>query len=149
MNQEKPPPPPSSAAAAPIAVALRLLTAASLLLALLSATLLLALRVVHQFNPGLLAWPLKSAIPLILVGVSFALLQFAAPSSRSGMILGLLASLAFILWGAEQYVSNQALVALMDDLVVFLFVFDLGIVIYGRLRPLFRLPVERPSRAEF
>lgn len=51
------------------------------------------------------------------------------------MVLGFLVALAFILWGGEQFVPNPGMVAFMDDVVVFLFVLDLGIVIYGHLKP--------------
>ncbi len=42
---------------------------------------------------------------------------------------------AFILWGTEQFLSNQALISFIDDVVVLLFVTDLSIVIYGHLKP--------------
>jgi hypothetical protein len=42
---------------------------------------------------------------------------------------------AFILWGTEQLLSNQAVVSFINDIVVLLFVLDLSIVIYGHLKP--------------
>jgi hypothetical protein len=99
-----------------------------------TAVFIVVLHVFHCFQPGIFPWTLKSAVPLILIGVAFASLQFAVPRTRVQMLLGLLAALAFILWGTEQFLSNRALISLMDDVVVFLFVFDLGIVIRGNLK---------------
>ncbi len=113
---------------------MKFISATAMGLAMLSGVVLLALRVVHSVKPDFWAPPLKSAVPLILVGASFACLQFAVPRTRVQMVLGLLAALAFILWGAEQYLSNQTLVAFIDDIVVFLFVLDLSIVIYGQIQ---------------
>jgi hypothetical protein len=78
--------------------------------------------------------PLRSGIPLILIGLSFASLQFAVRRTPSQCILGLSVSAAFILWGIEQFLPNQAMVSFLDDVVVFLFVLDLGIVICGLLK---------------
>jgi hypothetical protein len=75
----------------------------------------------------------KSALPLIGIGVSYALLQFTVPRTRAEFCLSLAVSLAFILWGAEQFVPEPRIASRMDDLVVFLFVLDLGIVIRGQL----------------
>lgn len=116
-------------------IAFRTVSAIVLGLAVSSGVVLMALRVIHTLRPDLIGWTLKSAIPLILIGVSFACLQFVVSRSRIQILLGLLVSLAFILWGIEQFLSNRELVAGIDDVVVFLFVLDLGIVIYGHLKP--------------
>ncbi len=44
---------------------------------------------------------------------------------------------AFILWGIEQFLSNQALISFIDDVVVLLFADPslISIVIYGHLKP--------------
>jgi hypothetical protein len=106
----------------------------TLCLALLSAVLVVALRLIHCFQPTLFLLPLRSGIPLILTGLSFACLQFAVRRTPSQCILGLSVSVAFILWGIEQFLPNQAMVSFIDDVVVFLFVLDLGIVICGILK---------------
>lgn len=103
--------------------------------ALLAACLLVALRFLKLVAPSLRVWTLKSAIPLILVGFAFAFLQFAIPRTRSQLTLGLVVSAAFILWGSEQFLTNSALIAAIDDLVVFFFVLDLSLVIFGHLTP--------------
>jgi hypothetical protein len=127
--------PRSRTSTAMCALALRTLSAISLGLALSSGVLLIALRVVHFIQPNLFPWTLKSAVPLILIGVSFASFQFVVSRSRTQLLLGLMVSLAFILWGTEQFLSDGAVVSFIDDVVVFLFVLDLGIVIYGQLKP--------------
>ncbi len=119
----------------PCKIVLRAVSALALGLAVSSAVLLVALRLLHCAQPHLFPWTLKSAVPLISIGVAFASFQFVVSRTRAQIVLGLLVALAFILWGAEQFVSNRAIVAFMDDLVVFLFVLDLGIVIYGHLKP--------------
>jgi hypothetical protein len=103
-------------------------------LALSTAVFALGLRFVHYFRPDLIPWRLKSAYPLMLAGAGFACMQFAIPRTRTQITLGLIVSAAFILWGVEQFLSNQAVASIIDDLVVFLFVLDLSIVIRGHLK---------------
>jgi hypothetical protein len=103
-------------------------------LAFASAVLVVALRLIHCSRPNLISWNLKSAIPLMLAGLSFACLQFVIPRTRAQVTLGLAVSAAFILWGIEQFVSSRAAAAVIDDIVVFLFVFDLSLVIRGHLK---------------
>jgi hypothetical protein len=119
----------------PCRIVLRIISAIALVLALATAVLLIVLRILHCLQPHLFPWALKSAVPLILIGIAFASFQFVVSRSRTQMVLGLLVALAFILWGTEQFVSNQAIASFMDDVVVFLFVLDLGIVIFGHLKP--------------
>jgi hypothetical protein len=114
---------------------LRIASAIALGLAVSTALVLLVLRILHCLLPQWCPWTLKSAVPLILVGIAFACLQFVVTRARAQIVLGLLVSLAFILWGTEQFLSNPAVVSFIDDVVVFLFVIDLGIVIYGHLKP--------------
>lgn len=104
-------------------------------LAFASGTVLLVLRAIHSLRPDVLQWNFKSAIPLILIGVAFACLQFAMSRTRMQRLLGLMVALAFVLWDTEQFLSNQAIVSFIDDVVVCLFVLDLGLVTYGHLKP--------------
>jgi hypothetical protein len=106
----------------------------TLVLALLSAIVVVALRLIHCFNPTLFLLSLKSGIPLSLIGLSFAFFQFAVRRTRSQCILGLIVSVAFILWGSEQFLANQTVAQFIDDIVVFLFVLDLSIVILGSFK---------------
>jgi DNA replication protein DnaC len=111
------------------------LSAAALGAALLSAVALLVLRAVYLFAGPLegFPWALKSAVPLIAVGFSYICLIITATRSAAQRLLGFLVGLAFILWGAEQFLSNQSLAAGLDDVVVFLFVLDLSFVIRENL----------------
>lgn len=113
----------------------RLFSLAALALAFLSGVLLVLLRAVNWFRPHLVPWHLKSAYPLIFAGVACAGLQAAVPRRRNEVIFGLIVAAAFILWGLEQFLSDPALISLIDDLVVFLFVFDLSFLVYGHLKP--------------
>ncbi len=118
---------------APIATALRVLSGIALAVAFSSAAAILVLDALHWFRPEL-PWNVKSAIPLIGIGVSYALLQFTLPRTLGEFCPSLAVSLGFILWGAEQFIPVPRIASLVDDVVVFLFVLDLGIVIRGRLR---------------
>src|SRR5262249_44722748 len=86
-------------------------------------------------SAGFPALDVEIGLPVDSVGVAFASLQFAYPRTRTQIVLGLAVALAFILWGTEQFLSNRGLVSFIDDVVVFLFVLDLSIVVYGHLRP--------------
>ena len=121
-------------AAESVAVIPKVISAIAVVLAISAAFLLIALRLIHYIQPNLVQWTFKSAVPLILIGVAFASFQFALPRTRCQLLLGSSVSVAFILWGTEQFLVNQAIVSVIDDLVVFLFVIDLGIVICGSLR---------------
>ncbi|HWB59617.1 MAG TPA: hypothetical protein VG733_08995 [Chthoniobacteraceae bacterium] len=114
-----------------LAKMLRGISAISFTLAIASACAVLVLDCARHF--GFLSWRLKSAFPLIFVGISYSSLLFTLPRTRREFLLGMAVAVAFILWGAEQFVPDPGLAALMDDGVVFLFVMDLGIVIWGYL----------------
>jgi hypothetical protein len=117
-----------------IRLILEIATVTALGLAVLTAITVVTLRLIHCFHPALFLLPLRSGIPLILIGLSFACLQFAVRRTPSQCVLGLCVSVAFMLWGIEQFLPNQAMVLFIDDVVVFLFVLDLGIVICGLLK---------------
>ncbi len=117
---------------APVAAALRFLSGIVLVAALASAACILLLDAFYWLRPDL-PWRVKSAIPLICIGVSYALLQFTLPRTRTEFCLSLAVSLAFVLWGVEQFIPIPRIASQIDDVVVFLFVLDLGIVIRGKL----------------
>ena len=112
--------------------ALRVLSGVALVFAFATAAGILVLDGCRVVRPDL-PWRIKSALPLIGIGVSYALLQFTVPRTRTEFCLSLAVSLAFILWGAEQFMHTAWIISLVDDVVVFLFVLDLGIVIRGHL----------------
>jgi hypothetical protein len=114
---------------------LRIISAITFGLAIATAIIIVVLHLIYCVQPNLVTWTFKSAVPLILIGVAFAALQFALPRTPMQMLLGLMVAAAFILWGVEQFLSNQAVISFIDDVVVLLFVIDLSIVIYGHLKP--------------
>ena len=118
----------------PITVLFRALSGVIFALALLDATIVLILDIVHVFWPTLLDWQIKGGFSLILIGSAFLLLQLTLLRTPKNLLLGISVSVAFILWGTEQFLQNRLLVSLIDDLVVFLFVLDLSIVIRGYLK---------------
>ena len=76
---------------------------------------------------------LKSAIPLMAIGLSYISLIFTVPRTIAQRCLGFLVGLAFVLWGLEQFMGKAEWIAYVDDIVVLLFVFDLSIVIRENL----------------
>lgn len=111
-------------------------------IALTAAFLVVVLRFLKLVAPNLAPWTLKSAFPLILVGIAFAFLQFAIPRTRIQLTLGLVVSVAFVLRGSEQFLSKPALIAAVDDLVVFLFVLACSFIVFGHLK---RTRNQRPT----
>jgi hypothetical protein len=115
-------------------VVLRVISATAFGLAISTAVLIVILDLIHCLKPSLVPQTLKSAVPLILIGIAFASLQFVSRRTARQIFLGLMVAVAFILWGTEQFLSNQAIASFIDDVVVLLFVSDLSIVIYGHLK---------------
>jgi DNA replication protein DnaC len=77
---------------------------------------------------------LKSAVPLIAIGISYFTLIVTLRRTFGQRLVGVFTGLAFVLWGGEQFLTDRALIAFVDDVVVFLFVVDLSIVIRHHLR---------------
>ncbi len=114
--------------------ALQGLSIAALCFAVLAAFLLVALHTVCALRGSPASpWTFKSAIPLIAIGLSYLSLILTVPRTPAQRKLGFLVGLAFVFWGAEQYLKNQAVISYLDDIVVFLFVLDLGLVIRKNL----------------
>jgi hypothetical protein len=121
-------------ASARLVMVLRATSALAFGLAISTAIFIVLVDLINCVQPQLVAWNLKSADPLILIGIAFAALQFALPRMRGQRLLGLMVAAAFILWGTEQFLDNKAVVSFIDDVVVLLFVTDLSIVIFGNLK---------------
>jgi hypothetical protein len=120
---------------------LRVIGAGGLFLALANAIIALTLHAIHWAFPDLPLWDLKSGVSLILGGISFAVLQFAVPRTRTEFFVGINISVAFTCWGIEQFLSNRLLALIIDDTVALLFILDLGIVVWGLLRQSNHRPV--------
>jgi hypothetical protein len=118
-----------------IRAVLQLLSLVALCIAALTAALLIGFHIYEGLRgvPPNLPWKLKSAIPLIAVGLSYLALICMVDRTPFQRVLGFLVGSAFILWGVEQFLPDPALVSFIDDVVVFLFVLDLSIVIRENL----------------
>jgi hypothetical protein len=74
------------------------------------------------------------AFPLIFIGLSYICLQFSAARPLGEVTRGFLLGLAFVMWGTEQLLPASALVTVMDGAVITIFVIDLGLMIFEKLR---------------
>jgi len=112
------------------------LSFSSAMLAIIMAVGIVGLHLLRAAAPahGDLVPGLKSALPLIAIGVAYLSLIFTVPRTSAQRFLGFLVALAFVLWGAEQYMTNAILISVIDDFVVLLFVFDLFLVIRENLK---------------
>jgi DNA replication protein DnaC len=113
---------------------LRLLSFASLWVAIVTASFL----ILRHAQPLLLGWqppiPFRSAIPLIAIGISYFVLITTLRRTAGQRLVGIFTGLAFVLWGLEQCLRDKTIISFIDDVVVFLFVVDLSIVIRHNLR---------------
>jgi len=112
---------------------LRWLSAIAFICALASLVLLISLDVVDRLRPGLLHQQ-AGALSLMLIGASYICLQLSLKRPWVEICKGCLLGLAFLLWGAEQFVPSGAWVTMMDSAVVTIFVVDLSVIILERLR---------------
>ena len=74
------------------------------------------------------------ALAFILIGSSFVALQFRSRRPPSAVLKEVLLGIAFLLWGFEQFLPPSRFVTVMDSLVVLIFVVDLSLIIFQRLR---------------
>ena len=75
--------------------------------------------------PGLSA-AVISAAPLLLIGISFLLLQPVIRSRPSDWIKNVLLAGTFLLWGVVQLMPRNTLAARLGNLVIVLYVVDLA-----------------------
>jgi DNA replication protein DnaC len=112
---------------------LRGLSFGALWAAILAACFLMAQHVLPLITGLQAPFTLKSAGPLMAIGISYFVLILTLRRSIGQRLVGLSVGLAFVLWGLEQFLTDQAVVSFIDDVVVFLFVVDLSIVIRHNL----------------
>ena len=77
---------------------------------------------------------LNGSGPLILIGMSYIALHVRFKIRAKELSQGLLLGTAFILWGSEQLISSPKLIAIIDDIVVSIFVLDLSYIIWEHLK---------------
>jgi hypothetical protein len=75
-----------------------------------------------------------SAMPLLLAGGSYVALQGLLQPAPAELVKRLLLGAAFLLWGVVQLMPPSLIATDLGDLVIALYVFDLGLIIQGELR---------------
>lgn len=74
-----------------------------------------------------------SALPLLLAGTSYIFLQALLRPAGIEMLKRLMLGMAFVLWGIDQLMPPSTLAIDLGDLVISLYVLDLGLMIEGEL----------------
>ena len=74
-----------------------------------------------------------SALPLLAAGLSYLALQAVARPKPWQLFKRLMLGGAFVLWGIVQLMPQSALATHLGDLVIALYVFDLGLIVHSDL----------------
>lgn len=74
-----------------------------------------------------------SALPLILVGLSWLSLQPGVGVNLIQFLKRLIAAVAFVLWGIDQMLPPGRLASTIGDVVIALFVLDMVLIVRGEL----------------
>jgi hypothetical protein len=75
-----------------------------------------------------------SASPLLLIGVAYLIFQLLTRPKPLDLFKACIVSLAFILWGVDQLLPSGWFATLLGDIVITLYVIDLGWMMLERLR---------------
>ena len=75
-----------------------------------------------------------SAMPLLLAGSSYIALQAALRPAPMELLRRLMLGSAFVLWGIVQLMPPSTLATDLGDLVIALYVFDLGLMVQAELQ---------------
>jgi hypothetical protein len=114
-----------------------LLGSATLLLSDATPQIIALVKVVVAMEPhagALLGHAPLSAMPLLLVGGSYIALQGLLRPAPIELLKRLLLGSAFLLWGIIQLMPPSVVATDLGDLVIALYVLDLGIIIQAELR---------------
>ena len=81
-------------------------------------------------------WPHApiSATPLVLIGAAYLAFQVLTGPTLLDLCKALIVSCAFILWGADQLLPPGWFAATLGEVVIVLYVIDLGWMLLDRLR---------------
>ncbi len=109
------------------------MTVLIILLALLSGATLL-LNDVPWTQGLLLAHAPISALPLIFIGLASLTFQLIVRPGWLDLAKALIVSSAFLLWGIDQLLSPGWLATTLGDIVIVLYVIDLGWMMLERLK---------------
>lgn len=125
---------------------LRWLTRSLAILAVLSSVALLCVGVTPMLSslPGAIAtlasrcWSLSknvplSALPLLLAGISYLVLQVIVRPRPLELLKRVMLAAAFLLWGFVQLMPAGNLASELGNLVIALYVIDLGLIIWTDL----------------
>jgi hypothetical protein len=74
------------------------------------------------------------SLPFIFIGISFIAFQLSLPGPWKERIKGLLLGLAFALWGSEIFLPKGNWLTVLDNLVIAIFIVDLGLIVVGHFR---------------
>jgi hypothetical protein len=114
-----------------------ILASAVLLLSDARPSLELLFRSIVLFAPKAWAWlghaPL-SALPLLLAGASYVVLQAVLRPPPMELIRRLMLGSAFLLWGIVQLMPAGTLATNLGDVVITLYVIDLGLMVQAELQ---------------
>lgn len=86
----------------------------------------------HHFNFSPLHQKLD-AWPLIMIGLSYIVLQFAIKQTGTDRVKGIFLGIAFLCWGSEQLLPASPLVTILDEGAVTIFVVDVSYIIWDHL----------------
>lgn len=87
-----------------------------------------------------------SAAPLLLIGAGYLSFQLLAKVGLLDFLKALIVSAAFLLWGVDQLLPTGWIATTLGDIVIVLYVLDLGWVMSDRLkaaRTLQKLPEKK------
>jgi hypothetical protein len=94
-------------------------------------------RLLVALAPRAWAWlghaPL-SALPLLLAGMSYVVLQALLRPDPAELVRRLMLGTAFLLWGIVQLMPPSVLASDLGDLVIALYVLDLGLMVQAELQ---------------
>ena len=99
-------------------------------LALIAGTFLL----VSDLSPVHLSHMPISAAPLLLIGVGYLAFQVLIRAQLLDLFKALIVSSAFILWGIDQLLPSGWFATTLGDVVIVLYVIDLGWMMMDRLK---------------
>lgn len=132
---------PSAALHGPVARVVRLLAVVCVGGALLS-SLLLLVQDVEPVLTGSVRHAWLAAGALLLAGIACLGLASAVRAHAKDLFMRVSLGAAFILWGIQQLLPDGGLSVMLGDIVIVLFIIDLGAIIETALRAPIRTPAD-------
>ena len=129
----------------PIYKILYAFTWAIVVLALITGAFLL----VSDLFPVHLSHMPLSAAPLFLIGAGYLAFQILIRAQLLDLFKALIVSSAFILWGIDQLLPSSWLATALGDVVIVLYVIDLGWMMMDRLKQQWQNQHSRPEKLAY